>query len=80
MKVATWKICRLVPKTEADKKGARKLHHSVLGAMEAHMSLMIREGGVGAIGTADEATMGYYVINGSASHIRYKRRQRACLE
>ena len=57
-----WKICRLVPKTEADKKGARESHHSVLGAMEAHMSLMIREGEVGAIGTADEATMGYYVV------------------
>ena len=26
------------------------------------MSLMIREGKVGAIGTADEATMGYYVV------------------
>jgi hypothetical protein len=50
-----WKICRLVPKTEADKKGARESHHSVLGAMEmeARMSLMIREGEVGAIGTAD---------------------------
>ena len=29
--------------------------------MEARMSLMIREGEVGAIGMADEATMGYYV-------------------
>jgi hypothetical protein len=51
-----------MPKTEADEKGARELHHSVLGAMEARMSLMIREGKVGAIGTADEATMGYYVV------------------
>jgi hypothetical protein len=51
-----------VPKTEADKKGARELHHSVLGAMEAHMSLMIRKGKVGVIGTADKAMMGYYVI------------------
>jgi len=50
-----------VPKTEVDEKGARELHHSVLGAMEARMSPMIREGEVGAIGTADEATMGYYV-------------------
>jgi hypothetical protein len=57
-----WKICRLVPKTEADKKGARESHHSVLGAMEARMSLMIREGKVGAIGTADKATMGYYAV------------------
>jgi hypothetical protein len=30
--------------------------------MEARMSLMIREGELGAIGTADEATMGYYVV------------------
>jgi len=51
-----------MPKTEADKKGAWESHHSVLGAMEAHLSLMIPEGEVGAIGTADEATMGYYVI------------------
>jgi hypothetical protein len=50
-----------VPKTEADKKGARESNHSVLGAMEAHMSLMICEGEVGVIGTADKATMGYYV-------------------
>jgi hypothetical protein len=33
-----------------------------LGAMEAHVSLMIHEGEVGAIGTADEATMGNYVV------------------
>ena len=51
-----------MPKTEADEKGARESHHSVLGAMEARMSLMIREGAVGAIGTADEAMMGYYVV------------------
>jgi hypothetical protein len=50
-----------VSKTEADEKGARELHHSILSAMEACMSLMIREGKVGAIGMADEATMGYYV-------------------
>jgi hypothetical protein len=41
-----WKICLLVPKTEADEKEAGELHHSVLGAMEARMSLMIREGEV----------------------------------
>jgi hypothetical protein len=50
-----------MPKTEADKKGARESHHSILGAMEARMSLMICKGKVGAIGMADEATMGYYV-------------------
>ena len=57
-----WKICRLVPKTEADKRGVRGWRHSILGAMEARMSLMIREGKVGAIGTADKATMGYNVV------------------
>jgi hypothetical protein len=57
-----WKICRLVPKTEADKKGAQESHHSVLGVMEACMSLIIHEGEVGAIRMADEATMGYYVV------------------
>jgi hypothetical protein len=55
------KICQLVPTTEMDEKGVRESHHSVLGAMEARMSLMIREGEVGAISTADKATMGYYV-------------------
>ncbi len=47
-----WKICQLVPKTEADKKGVWELHHCVLSAMEACMSLMVREGKVGA----------YYVV------------------
>ena len=47
---------------EAVKKGARELHHSLLGAMEAQLSLMIREGNVGAICTADKASMGYYVV------------------
>ena len=45
-----------------DKKGVQELHHSILGTMEANMSLMIRKGKVGAIGTADEAMMGYYVV------------------
>ncbi len=38
------------------------MHHSILGTMEANMSLMIRKGEVGAIRTADEAMMGYYVV------------------
>jgi hypothetical protein len=57
-----WKICQLVPKMEADKKGARELHHCILSTMEARMSLMVRKGKVGAIGTADDAAMGYYVV------------------
>jgi hypothetical protein len=57
-----WKICQLVPKTEADKKGVGESHNSILGAMEACMSLMVREGKMGAIGMADEAALGYYVV------------------
>jgi hypothetical protein len=51
-----------VPKTEADKKGVQESHNSVLGAMEARMSLMVREGEMGAIGMADEVALGYYVV------------------
>jgi hypothetical protein len=51
-----------VPKTEADKKGARESHNSILGAMEARMSLMVREGEMGAIGTADKAALGDYIV------------------
>ncbi len=57
-----WKICQLVPKTEADKKGARESHHCILSASEACISLMVRKGKVGAIGIADNAVMGYYVV------------------
>ncbi len=38
------------------------MHNSILGAMEACMSLMVREGKMGAIGTADEVALGYYII------------------
>ena len=34
----------------------------MLNALEARMSLAIREGGVGAVGTIDEAAMGYYIV------------------
>ncbi len=57
-----WKLCQLVPKTEAEKKGARESHRSILNAMEARMSLMVREGKVGAVATADKAVMGYYLV------------------
>jgi len=57
-----WKICELVPKKKEGEKGARASLHGVLNALEALMSLMIREGKVGAIGTADEASMGYYLV------------------
>ncbi len=51
-----------MPKIEADKKGARKLHNNIFGAMEARMFLMVREGKMEAIVTADEAALGYYII------------------
>jgi hypothetical protein len=57
-----WKICQLVPKMEADKKGMQELHHCILSTMEACMSLMVRESKVGAIGMKDNAAMGYYVV------------------
>ncbi len=47
---------------EADKKGLWELHNSVLGAMEACMSLMVCKGKMGAIGMVDEAALGYYVV------------------
>ncbi len=34
----------------------------VLIAMEVRISLMIREGKVGAVATTDEVAMGYYVV------------------
>ncbi len=45
-----------------DEKGAWDSIICVLYALEARMSLMIREGEVGAVGTTDEAVMGYYVV------------------
>jgi hypothetical protein len=57
-----WKICALVPKTEADKKLARESLRCVLNGLEARMSLMMHEGQVGAVGTSDKAAMGYYLI------------------
>jgi hypothetical protein len=57
-----WKICALVPKTEADKKLARETLHCILNRLEACMSLMMRKGQVGAVGTSDKAAMGYYLV------------------
>jgi hypothetical protein len=47
---------------DEEKKGARDSICCVLNAFEAWMSLMIREGDVGAVGTTDEAAMGYYIV------------------
>jgi hypothetical protein len=57
-----WKICALVPQMEADKKVARESLHCVLNALEVCMSLMMREGHVGSVGTADKAVMGHYLV------------------
>ncbi len=57
-----WKCCALVPKTEADKKEAWKSIRSVLHAFKAHMSLIVREGKIGAVGTTDKAAAGYYLV------------------
>jgi hypothetical protein len=57
-----WKIVALVPKTEADKKVVRESLRCILNALVACMSLMMRDGHVGAVGTTDEAVMGYYLV------------------
>jgi hypothetical protein len=48
--------------SDDDEKGARNSVRCVLNALEARMSLMIRKGEVRAVGTTDDAAMGYYVL------------------
>jgi len=57
-----WKIFQLVPKKPYDEKGARESIQCVLNALEARVSLMMRIGEVGAVGTTDAAVMGYYMV------------------
>ena len=57
-----WKIFQLEPVNDEEEKGARDSICCVLNALEARMSLMIREGEVGAVGTTDKAAMGYYIV------------------
>ncbi len=57
-----WKIVALMPKTEADKKVVRESLHCILNALMACMSLMMREGRIGAVGTTDKKAMGYYLV------------------
>ncbi len=57
-----WKIVALMPKTEADKKVVRESLRCILDALVACMSLMMREGHIGAVGTTDEKAMGYYLV------------------
>jgi hypothetical protein len=69
-----------MPKMEADKKGAQESHNSILGAMEARMSLMVCEGKMGAIGTADEGALGYYVVKWLSNPYTLQEERRACPE
>jgi hypothetical protein len=58
-----WKVCALVPKMEADKKEASESIHCILNAQIACMSLIMRKGEVGAVGTTNEAAkVGYYLV------------------
>jgi hypothetical protein len=45
-----------------EEKEARDSICFVLNALEAQISLMIRKGEVGAVGTTDKAVMGYYIV------------------
>ncbi len=55
-------IFQLEPVNEEQEKGAWDSICCVRNAFEAWMSLMIRDGEVGAVGTTDEVTMGYYIV------------------
>ncbi len=57
-----WKIFQQQPALDDDEKGARESVQCVLNVLEALTLLMIRDGEVGAVGTTDNATMGYYVV------------------
>ncbi len=57
-----WKIVALMPKTEADMKVVRESLCCVLNALVACMSLIMREGHIGAAGTTDEEVMDYYLV------------------
>jgi hypothetical protein len=56
-----WKIFALMPKTEADKKVVHESLCCIPNALVACMSLMMREGHIGAVGRTDEEAMGYYL-------------------
>ena len=47
---------------DEEEKRARNSIHCVRNTLEAQMSLMIKEGEVGGVGTTDEAAMGYYIV------------------
>ena len=45
-----------------DEKGAQDSIQCMLYVLEEHISLMIQEGEVRAVGTTDDAAMGFYLI------------------
>jgi hypothetical protein len=57
-----WKIFQLGPVNKEEEKGVWDSIRCMLNALEARMSLMIWKGEVGAVGTTDEAAMGYYIV------------------
>jgi hypothetical protein len=58
-----WKILELVPKKPEDEKGAQESIKCVLNVLVARVTLMMRIGEVGAVGTTDVAAiMGYYLV------------------
>jgi hypothetical protein len=57
-----WKVCALILKMDADKKRVQESLCCILNALEARMSLIMRKGKVGAVGTTNKAPIGYYVL------------------
>jgi hypothetical protein len=47
---------------EVDKKVVCESHHCILNVLVACMSLMMRKSHLGAVGTTDEAAIGYYLV------------------
>ena len=45
-----------------DKKEVQESIHCILNVFEARMYLIMHEGKVGAVGTTNEAAMGYYLV------------------
>ena len=56
-----WKIFQL-ELCDKEEKGVWDSICCVINALEEQMSLMIREGEVGAVGTTDEVAMGYCIV------------------
>ena len=69
-----WTICRLVPTSDNEERRLKESLICVLNALEARMSLMIKEGGIGAVGTEDDAAMGYYLVRWLSEPYTLRRR------